>query len=110
MVLVCLPVPLTPRPSTKTATMGPSAGSVTTVAMTTTEPENVTVSGSPVFTDEALPETGTVKLETVLAWACAGSGARRPPRRSENAIGSRDGMGFVMVLAPGRLERGGKDV
>src|SRR5512140_3568705 len=84
MAPVFWPVPITPRPSTWTYTAGGSAvvpavgveaaGSVTTVAVITTGPENFTVSGSPVFTDEAVPETWTVKVDTVV-WAKAAAGA-----------------------------------
>src|SRR4051812_34183975 len=85
MVPVFWPTPITPRPSMDTYTAGGSAvvpavgvdaaGSVTTVAVITTGPENFTVSGSPVFTAEALPETWMVKVDTVVC-AKAAEGAR----------------------------------
>src|SRR2546423_12084368 len=79
------PVPITPRPSIATTTPGGRVGSVTTVAVITTGPENLTVSGSPVFTDEALPLTWMVKVETVDCARAAGtattSAATSPPRK-----------------------------
>src|SRR5262249_59129683 len=85
----------------KRATVGPSAGSVTTRAMTTSGPANATVSGSPVFTAEAVPATWMLKLETACARA-GGAAKTRPPNRRGRAI--------FMAVAPCRSEGGGKDV
>src|SRR5512140_568465 len=137
MAPVFWPVPITPRPSTWTYTAGGSAvvpavgveaaGSVTTVAVITTGPENFTVSGSPVFTDEAVPETWTVKVDTVV-WASAPDGASssaastphsredRIPRHvfilrsisSLNDFNSADAL--IMIGLVRRLVRGRQDV
>src|SRR5512140_523534 len=137
MAPVFWPTPVTPRPSICTVTAGGSAvvpavgveaaGSVTTVAVITTGPENFTVSGSPVFTDEAVPETWTVKVDTVV-WAKAADGASnsaastphsredRIPRHvfilrsisSLNDFNSADAL--IMIGLVRRLVRGRQDV
>src|SRR2546430_3870799 len=76
---VFCPVPTTPRPSMETTTPGGRVGSVTTVAVMTTGPANFTVSGSPVFTDEAVPETWRVKVETVDCAEAAGAASSSAP-------------------------------
>src|SRR5712691_10295731 len=61
----------------ETTTPGGRVGSVTTVAVITTGPANFTVSGSPVFSDEAVPETWMVKVETVDCARAAGTATTR---------------------------------
>src|SRR5690242_3295925 len=99
MVPVLLPVPTTPRPSICTYTAGGSAvvpavgveaaGSVTTVAVITTGPEKLTVSGSPVRLALAVPDTWMVKVDTVVCASApdgASSSAATAPQSREDRI------------------------